>query len=155
VDDVDDVWGWPFIWAVFDVSNDVILRKPVAETKIDSVSRYFCSQITSAWNARPAHLLRADLISHPTLYDAFGPAGCHPCRPDRLEDADSFYPSPLPQNTVFVVHSKEIMKKSTKNSWGEAHRFLSAPLFFLVELDPRFLVCNDCTEFLLCALPDH
>jgi hypothetical protein len=46
--------------------------------KKDNVSRYFCSQITSAWNACPAHLLRAEIpisVSQSTLCDAFDPAG--------------------------------------------------------------------------------
>ena len=50
------------------VPSDVMMSamtssKPVSQRQKGqySVSRYFCSQITSAWNVSPSHLLRAEL----------------------------------------------------------------------------------------------
>ena len=80
---VYDVRVWPFSWAVFDVSTDVILPKPVAETKKTMLV------VTSAVRSPPRGMLARltfcarKHISHPTPYDAFGPAGADRLGPDR------------------------------------------------------------------------
>ncbi len=135
-------WPWPFIWAVFDVSNDVILRKPVAETKKDSVSCCFCCQITSAWNACPAHLLRAKHISHPTRRNAFGPAGGYRLGPDRLGTGDSVFRHLAIKSGLTSTARNE---NNEKTFWRKTHLSFFAPPFFQVHPETLRWPYVDCS----------
>jgi hypothetical protein len=100
------------------VSNDVIAAEPVAETKKDNVRPYFCCQTTSAWNAVPAYLFRANVWSSTTPHEACGRRAIQRLRSGRAWKLMLDRVSPTPAKWWSRAPVIEIMKDifASKNS---------------------------------------
>jgi hypothetical protein len=93
------------------VSSDVTAAEPVAETKKDNVRPHFCCQTTSAWNAVPACLFRANAWSSTTPCEACGRRAIQRLRSGRAWKLILDRVSPAPAKWWSRAPAIEIMKQ--------------------------------------------